>query len=222
MGRARGGVGGQQDTHAGWPCPAQPGHGRAAGWGEAQRQGTGGRKPAAGTRPGCEEEAARWGRRLKSGRGERAMGRGLIQNLALSSWCCGYRVCYRQTHPHINTATDTGSLTPHCPPDPAAETPTHRDTHTQVHRIHTSPSHTDTTCTHIGHQPPVHMCTRKQMLVAHSSHVRKHTQVQTQGGQLPSGPCTWYKQRHTQTQRPWADQRPAEGSYIQLLRLGWV
>lgn len=88
------------------------------------------------------------------------MGRGLIQNLALSSWCCGYRVCYRQTHPHINTATDTGSLTPHCPPDPAAQTPTHRDTHTGAqdthqplsHRHHMHTHRPSTTCAHVHTQ----------------------------------------------------------------------
>lgn len=60
-------------------------------------------------------------------------------------------------------------------------TPTHRDTHTHVCTGYTPAPHTDTACTRIGHQPPVHMCTRRQMLVAHSSHVRKHTHVQTGG-----------------------------------------
>lgn len=90
------------------------------------------------------------------------MGRGLIQSLALSSWCCSYRVCYTQTHTHINTATDTGSLTLHCPPDPAAQTPIHRDTHTHTcaqdtyqplsHRHHTHTHRPSATCAHVHTQ----------------------------------------------------------------------
>lgn len=201
QGRGRGAAG--HTCRTAMSGAARPRRGSGVGGGTAT--GDGWEEACGRDRPGCEEEAARWGRRLKSGRGERSMGRGLIQSLALSSWCCSYRVCYRQTHTHINTATDTGSLTLHCPPDPVAQTPTHRDTHTHthVHRIHTSPSHTDTTRTHIGHQPPMHMCTRKQTLVAHSSHVRKHTQVQTQGSQLPSGPCTWVQtETHSNAETP--------------------